>query len=777
MAKLAHPNVGRGARRRNASRTRLPRDGSHRRRDARRVARQRRTAPREIDDIVAAVLCRRRGLAAAHRAGIVHRDFKPENVLVGKDGRVLVTDFGLAAAAGGVEGASAEPVVGTPAYMAPEQLRGEPRPRRRRPVQLLRCALRGDPRRASVRQQRARSGPARDSRAVQRTSAARAPQRSRDVTRGSLAIDGRARRSAHARADRRSQAPDGRHRDRPRRASSPRARCSPRIAARASCREAVPAKLHGVWDEPRKAAIRQAFAATRLPYAADAWSRASRPRSMRRAQPGKPCTPTPATRHAVRGEQSEELLELRVACLGDRLSELRALGDVLSHADADVVRNAPAAALALTLRCADAAMGSRFARLERPPAAQPRADRVHARRRGAREGASRCGIHEGERRARRDHRQEEQELGYAPLEAEAFLRLGDAQVGAGDGAAATISLQHAAQVADLAKDDVTRARALIQRLFTDGYLLHQTDRVAELDGQAEAAVGRLGGDAELEGDSPPLPRDGAAREEGSRGSRRLVHACGCAPGTRARTASRWVAMTLNSVCLVAQKRDDTEGALSTCQRALDIWKEVLGEHHPEVALGLNNVGGLLEQLERHDEARVRFEQSLAIAEAALGPDHPQGRHDARQPRRVPAGERQCARGSGEPEARARDPREGLRSPSIRASRRRSRISGARISASAMRSAPARCSSARVPSRSPTPIATRRAETEFGLARALWERGPREHERALGLAKDARADIVLRRAVSDAPSTRGSRPIASQPSSITRAGSRSRTCRP
>ncbi|MCE9578388.1 MAG: protein kinase, partial [Deltaproteobacteria bacterium] len=91
------------------------------------LAARRRTWP-ELRDVFVQL---GRGLAAAHAVGLIHRDIKPDNALVGRDGRARITDFGLARAPlveharGAVTGAAhATAPAGTPAYMAPEQLRG-----------------------------------------------------------------------------------------------------------------------------------------------------------------------------------------------------------------------------------------------------------------------------------------------------------------------------------------------------------------------------------------------------------------------------------------------------------------------------------------------------------------------------------------------------------------------------------------------------------------------------------------------------------------------------
>jgi serine/threonine protein kinase len=87
------------------------------------LASQDRLAPRRAAELAIEVC---NALAAAHAQGLVHRDVKPANVLVGEDGRVKVTDFGIVKAASTTTLTGTGTVLGTAAYLSPEQAQGGP---------------------------------------------------------------------------------------------------------------------------------------------------------------------------------------------------------------------------------------------------------------------------------------------------------------------------------------------------------------------------------------------------------------------------------------------------------------------------------------------------------------------------------------------------------------------------------------------------------------------------------------------------------------------------
>ncbi len=332
--------------------------------------------PRTQGEIRVAMLEAARGLAAAHQAGLVHRDFKPDNVMVGKDGRVRVMDFGIAHPIS--EGDAAENagrIKGTPPYLAPEQLEGAKanqltdqfsfgvtlyealygvrpfpgHPLKRDPA--TRWIL-PSPQGAEVSPALRRIA----LRALAVSPAERFPNLAALIE--ALAVDPLARRRRRmlgAAAVLAVAALIGGFQWRLAR-------------SRQLCRgfEAAPARL---FDEAKRKAMKDAFAATGLRYAQDSYARAEALLDRYAARWAEARTEAcEATQ--LRGEQPAEVLSLRMICLDHRLEEWSALTDLLSRADAELVRQAVVAAHALTPLdgCADIAA----LKAPLPPPADPK---------------------------------------------------------------------------------------------------------------------------------------------------------------------------------------------------------------------------------------------------------------------------------------------------------------------------------------------------------------------------------------------------------------------
>ena len=315
-----------------------------------------------------------RGVAAAHAAGILHRDFKPANVLVAPDGTVKVTDFGLAKSAIVIETMTgqAEPpslardeelteegvVLGTPRYMAPEQHAGEPLTpaidQYALCVALWEALCSAPPFSGPRMVADKRQGPP----AWPKTGVPRPIVQA--ITRGLSPDPSERWPSVSALLEALAWDPSRR---RNRALLGIAGLCALGLAgaawqswtsARANRCTGAPEHLAGVWDDAQRNAIEQAFLATGESYAAGTWAWVEQELDAYAetwtAMHTETCEAT-----TVRGEQSAAVMDLRMACLQREKVELRAVTEQLADADAEVVRHAHdlAAGLRPLARCAD----------------------------------------------------------------------------------------------------------------------------------------------------------------------------------------------------------------------------------------------------------------------------------------------------------------------------------------------------------------------------------------------------------------------------------------
>jgi hypothetical protein len=319
---------------------------------------ERQRAWREVVDVF---LLAGEGLAAAHAARVVHRDFKPENVLLGRDGRVKVSDFGLATDPAPTGGS----VAGTLGYLAVEAVRSGRVDERG--DQFSFCvafyeALHGrrpfsahalDDLVAEVRR-----GPALDD------GNRRVPARLNQVIVRGLALIPEDRYPAMREllADvRRAVAVHWRRRITAAVAgvmmlliAATAIAMNGRAETQPPCANAA-AHLAGVWDPARRDAVRTAFVRTAMPAAEALFERAAA--ALDRYATEWVATRTEACEATeVRHEQPPALFELRIACLDRARIQLRALGDALVAADADTVRDSVTAGVSLPAldACSDA---------------------------------------------------------------------------------------------------------------------------------------------------------------------------------------------------------------------------------------------------------------------------------------------------------------------------------------------------------------------------------------------------------------------------------------
>ncbi len=602
--------------------------------------------PRTWREVVELMVGAGQGLAAAHAADLVHRDFKPENVLVGEDGRPRVSDFGIAH----VQTRSSDKIIpvavtidptkpltmtgsvlGTPAYMAPEQLIGDPVDARA--DQFAFCVVAWE----ALFGERPFSGTSLATLAASialhklaRPTKANVPQRVVDIITRGLANDPAKRYPDMAAllADLRGTIGGGKKwLVAAALGAIPIAVVATLLATRGHdaagevCAGGVE-QLAGAWDPATSEKLRAAFVAARpkdgaaihgrvagvLDAYADAWAAARR----------DACE---ATR--VRGEQSEAALDLRMSCLDRKRAELGALARGLADADAATVMGAQRAAFGLSSLGACDDVAGLSAPVQPPdPASRMKVDELRASL--AEANALRL---LGRVKPALEKAQEvvagAAAAKYRPLEAEALTLAGDLQERGGDAAGGIKTLEQAVVAANAGNHRLAAAEAWSRLAWIRGYRERAFDR-AMLDVQmAAAAIEGAGGNAELSAqlthyEALILETMGKTTEAKAKYLAALA-----AWERRGESDTPKIALVYNDLGVVERKLGNLDEAIAYHEKALAIRTREFGENHPWVFSSVINIGNVAWSRSDYDGAIRSFERALAIAAEVFPPNHPQ----------------------------------------------------------------------------------------------------------------------------------------------------------
>jgi tetratricopeptide (TPR) repeat protein len=543
-----------------------------------------------------------RGLAAAHAVGLVHRDVKPSNIMIDRDGRARVLDFGLA-----LDGHGQGDRAGTPGYMAPEQTRGElvdaradqfslcvalwealagvrPKPDETATLahvteRVTRALRRG------LASQRAARFPTLDDLLAELVPPPR--RRTPWIVASVVALAALGGTTAFA---------------------ITRARAAP------TCSRAGDA-IDRAWSMPQHDAVRASFAATKLSYAVtaangaiaqlDDWT--ARWRHGAEAS----CKAT-----SIDGVQPAALHALRQSCLDALLEQLRPVTALVTAADPTIVSRVDTlvGGLPAPERCAEVTLLSALPPL--PPAERDRSDVAAVRARIADlEAALLIGranqvaeeVAALQTRADATH--------YDPLRARVTFLVGRLDAARSHNADATMHLHAAARLATASRDLELLAAIWIELTKDLANDLRTTDEAEIFDGYVEALIPQLPDRATLE---QQLEQARCNRNGSATNAAYLAKHCETAIALAEHASlPKLVIAARTRLGHFQRMMGQNDRAIATLAQAVDEAVRVFGLGHPDTAIA-HYALGIAQIADKHYDAGIEhLQQSLAIRQGAF----------------------------------------------------------------------------------------------------------------------------------------------------------------